>query len=61
MNKNTTGWLSFRYNDEVRNGLVIGPDTRPGTNNVVCCTADGIRTFKVEKMQDVIDETVLYA
>jgi len=61
MNNTQTGWFKFTYDDKPRSGLVIGPDTRPNTNNVVCLTADGTRTFKVEKMNNVVDETVLYA
>jgi len=61
MNKHTTGWFRFLYSDKPRLGLVIGPDTRPNTNNVVCLTADGIKTFNVTKMEEVVDETTLIA
>jgi hypothetical protein len=58
---NLIGWMTFLYDGKARGGLIIGPDTRPGTNNVVCLTADGVRAFKVSKMEEVVDETTLYA
>ena len=61
MNKTQTGWFTFDYKNERRGGLVIGPDLRPNTNNVVCLTETGVRTFNVTKMEGVVDETVLYA
>lgn len=61
MNKTQTGWFKFEYDGKERGGLAIGPDTRPGTNNIVCLTVDGVRTFKCEKIKNLVDETVLYA
>ena len=58
-NRNETGWLTFKYSDKERSGLAIGPDTRPGTNNVVVLTRDGVRTFNAQKMKDVVNETVI--
>lgn len=60
MNKTQTGWFQFDYAGKARYGLVIGPDTRPNTNNVVCCTDKGVRTYNVNKMENVIDETSIY-
>jgi hypothetical protein len=59
MNKNDTGWFRFDYNNKPRLGLVIGPDTRPGTNNVVCLVPGGIKTFNVKKMEKVSNETTI--
>lgn len=55
------GWITLMYDGKCRSGLAIGPDLRPGTNNVVVLTADGVRTFKCEKMENIVNETVLYA
>ncbi len=54
-------YLSFIYNDKPRVGLALGPDTRPGTNNLACATLDGIRTFKQSKMFDIQDVTTVVA
>jgi hypothetical protein len=61
MNKTQTGWFRFQYDDKPRSGLIIGPDTRPNTNNVICLTVDGVRAFKCEKIKEAVNETVLYA
>lgn len=55
-----TGWLTFTYSDKPRMGFAIGPDTRPGTANLVVLTPDGTRTFNVTKMLNVANESELY-
>lgn len=53
-------WAEFNYNDKPRLALILGPDTRPGTTNLICATPDGIRAFKPEKMENLRDVTVEY-
>ena len=60
MNINETGWLRFQYKLTERIGYAIGPDLRPGTNNLVVLTPDGTRTFNVDKMLNVVNESELY-
>jgi hypothetical protein len=55
------GWLTFMYSDQTRMGYALGPDLRPGTNNLVVLTPDGTRTFNVSKMTQVVNESELYA
>jgi len=57
---NETGWLRFQYKETERIGYAIGPDLRPGTNNLVVLTPDGTRTFTVTKMTEVVNESELY-
>lgn len=54
-------WAEFEYDGKPRLALVMGPDTRPGTNNLICLTPDGVRAFKPEKMANLRDVTVEYA
>lgn len=43
-------WIKCVYNGKPRFGLDMGDDERPGTNNRVVLTLDGIRTFDKDKM-----------
>lgn len=61
MDKQDTGWYRFDYNGKPRMGLVIGPDTRPGTNNAVILTEEGVRMYKYSKMENIINETTVIA
>ena len=49
----TFPWVEFIYNDKPRCGLYVGDDTRPGTDNMMVQTVEGVRAFsrcKVEKL-----------
>lgn len=48
-------WIEFTYNAERRFGLDLEEDGRPGTNNRVVLTDRGIRTFKVNGMEDIVE------
>jgi hypothetical protein len=52
-------WLACNYNGKSRVGLDLGDDKRPGTNNRVWRTLDGIRTFNKTKIKDIVDVTIL--
>lgn len=52
-------WLQLEYNDKIRIGLDMGDDARPGSNNRVVITLDGIRTFNKDLMENVEDVTTL--
>lgn len=42
-------WVTLVYNGKPRFGLDMGDDERPGTNNRVVLTLDGVRTFDKDK------------
>lgn len=52
-------WIACVYNGKPRIGLDLGDDSRPGTNNRVVLTLDGIRTFKKDGMIGLRDVTTL--
>jgi hypothetical protein len=45
--------VRFVYNMKPRLGVDMGDDERPGTNNLMVLTADGIRAFTKTKMEDI--------
>ena len=52
-------YLAFMYSGKPRVGLAVCDDDRPGTDNLVVITLDGIRTFKKSNMVSVRNVTTI--
>lgn len=45
---------SFTYNGKPRLGIYLGEDSRPGTDNRMYYTLDGLRSFKRTNIEDEV-------
>ena len=50
-------WIACMYDGKPRAGLDLGSDPRPGTENLMVRTPDGIRTFRKDKILSLRDVT----